>query len=348
MYLLTRRLILRATILIFCSVGSTLGIAQTAVQSPKPTTFAGVSTVKVFDYEGCVELKNETTRVVLGHHRGGRILKYELNGRNALYLADESSWDPDSSGTNRRLFAGRFDMGPEQLQARGDALWQGPWTVEATGDRQATMTSVVDPDSGMQVSRTINLAEDSSRLTVTQTVFNRGSETVRQCYWSRTFANHGGIAVVPCDSFKSRLPNLYYLGLSGKLLNIRPEEQAVRREGDFLIIDGPPSTAKMGFDSVRGWVAYQSKDDLLFVKRFEVAENRNYGEAAGINLSIWYPKKDFLPCCEIEPIGPMQNLKPGEQASYSVDWWLLESTFPPEGKVDPVAIEKRVQEQCQK
>jgi hypothetical protein len=185
-------------------------------------------------------------------------------------------------------------------------------------------------------------------LTFTQTVFNRGQKTVRQCYWSRTFANHGGIAIVPCDSFKSRLPNLYYLGMSRKTLNILPEEDAVVRQDDFLIIDGPPSTAKMGFDSVRGWVAYQSKDDLLFVKRFEVSENRNYGEAVGINLSIWYPKKDLLPCCEVEPIGPMQNLKPGEQASYSVDWWLLESAFPADGKVDPVAIEKVVQEQCPK
>ncbi len=136
--------------------------------------------------------------------------------------------------------------------------------------------------------------------------------------------------------------------MSRKTFNILPEEDAVVRQDDFLIIDGPPSTAKMGFDSVRGWVAYQSKDDLLFVKRFEVSENRNYGEAVGINLSIWYPKKDLLPCCEVEPIGPMQNLKPGEQASYSVDWWLLESAFPADGKVDPVAIEKVVQEQCPK
>ena len=285
---------------------------------------------------------------MLGHHRGGRILKYELNGRNALYLADESGWSPDLPGIKKELSAGRFDMGPEQLQMRGDTTWQGPWTVEATGDRQATMTSLVDPQSGMQVTRTIALAKDSSHLRVTQTVFNRGQKNVRQCYWSRTFSTHGGIAVVPCDSVKSRLPNLYYLGMSRKNLNILPEEDAVVRQNDFLIINRPPSTAKMGFDSVRGWVAYQTKEDLLFVKRFEVAENRNYGEAVGINLSIWYPKKDFIPCCEMEPIGPMQNLAPGEQASYSVDWWLLESVFPTDGKVDPVAIEKRVQEQCQK
>jgi hypothetical protein len=139
-------------ILVVCVFDAPLVIAQTA-PSATQQTFAGVSNVKVFDYEGCIELKNETTCVVLGHHQGGRILKYELNGRNALYLADESGWSADLLGVKRHLSAGRFDLGPEQLQARGDTLWQGPWTVEATGDRQATMTSLVDPKSGLQVAR---------------------------------------------------------------------------------------------------------------------------------------------------------------------------------------------------
>ena len=104
------------SVLILCMLSAPLAIAQTATAPSAKQTFAGVSTVKVFDYEGCIELKNETTRVVLGHHRGGRILKYELNGRNALYLADESGWSPDLPGVKRHLSAGRFDLGPEQLQ----------------------------------------------------------------------------------------------------------------------------------------------------------------------------------------------------------------------------------------
>ncbi len=342
------RLIVSVALLVLPAGGIASAVAQQSTQSDPPAQqpYLGVSKVKVFDYEGCIELKNETTRVVLGHHRGGRVLKYELNGRDALYLADESGWKAHLAGLKSQLTAGRFDLGPEHLQVRGNTIWQDAWTVAPTGDRQATMTSQVDPASGLQVTRTFRLAGESSRLTVTQTVFNRGKQRVRQCYWSRTFANHGGTAIIPCAPSKTRLPKMYYLAPNLKSINIYPEEEAVRREGDFLIVDRPPSTPKMGFDAVKGWVAYQTRDDLLFVKRFEVSETRNYGEPTGINLSIWYPPKAMIPCCEVEPIGPMQDLAPGEQASYSVDWWLLNSAWPGEGKVDPVEVETMVQKQC--
>ena len=46
----------------------------------------GTSRVRVLNYPDCIQLENETTRVVLGHHRGGRVLIYAHQGKNALYL----------------------------------------------------------------------------------------------------------------------------------------------------------------------------------------------------------------------------------------------------------------------
>ena len=120
----------------------------------------------------------------------------------------------------------------------------------------------------------------------------------------------------------------------------------IRRVADFLVIDGPPEHAKLGMDSVKGWVAYQTRQDQLFVKRYPISDIANYGELAGYNLSIWYPKESFLPACEIEPIGPMTELKPGEQDSFTVDWWLLEREFPADGKVDPKDVENLVDSNC--
>ena len=65
-----------------------------------------------------------------------------------------------------------------------------------------------------------------------------------------------------------------------------------------------------------------------------------------MKLSIWYPPRDKLNACEIEPIGPMETLKPGEQASFTVDWWLLENQYPNDGNVDPLPIAKLVEEKC--
>jgi hypothetical protein len=331
-------------ILIFaflCSSVSGTATAQEIVKLP-----VGISRVDVGSYKNCFEVGNGTVRVVLGHHRGGRILVYERDEKNVLYLADESGWAPDAKGKARHLTAGRFDVGPEQLQVRGEDLWQGAWIATATGDREVTMISKVDSKSGLHVTRKFTLAESTSQLSIVQTVVNKSDKPVRQCFWSRTFAVHGGIAIVPCDSKKSLMPNLYCMCPNGKTINFRPEDPAIRRVDDFLLVEGPPQFAKLGMDSVNGWVAYQTQQDQLFVKRFPVADQANYGELAGYNLSIWYPKESFLSTCEVEPIGPMKELAPNESDSFTVQWWLLENEFPQNGKVDPQAIEKVVEAQC--
>lgn len=333
----------KTTVLSVVILFSNQHVAPATAQNELPT---GVNKIDFHGYKDCFEISNATARVVLGHHRGGRVLAYERDGKNVLFLRDESDWSLDKEGMSGQLSAGRFDVGPEQMQARGDDLWKGEWTAKATGDREVTMQSVVDSKSGLQVERKFVLHESSSRLTVTQTVSNKGDQSVRQCFWSRTLAVHGGVAIVPCDSSRSLMPNLYCMALNGKLLNVRPEDPMVRRVDDFLIIDGPPEHAKLGMDSVKGWVAYQTREDQLFVKRYPVSDIGQYGELAGYNLSVWYPKKTFLDACEVEPIGPMKNLRPRESDSFTVDWWLLERAFPSDGKVDPVAVEADVNEKC--
>jgi len=327
-----------------CIIGLSVDIANGQEKEKLPT---GVSLVDLNGDSDCFELKNDTVRVVLGHHRGGRILIYERDEKNVLYLRDESDWDPNAKGKARHLTAGRFDVGPEQLQVRGDDLWQGHWVAKAVADRKVHMVSRKDSKSGLQVQRTFALDETGSRLRIGQVVTNFSDAPVRQCFWSRTFAVHGGVAIVPCDSKRSLMPNLYCMCPNGKTINFRPEDPAIRRVDDFLVIDGPPEHAKLGMDSVKGWVAYQTQADQLFVKRYPVDEQANYGELAGYNLSVWYPKKSFLPACEVEPIGPMKELKPGESDEFVVDWWLLKNDFPKEGKVNPVAVEAMVDRDCQ-
>ena len=35
--------------------------------------------------------------------------------------------------------------------------------------------------------------------------------------------------------------------------------------------------------------------------------------------------------CELEPIGPRENIPPGGEASFTEDWWLLPYTYPRDG-----------------
>ena len=109
---------------------------------------------------------------------------------------------------------------------------------------------------------------------------------------------------------------------------ILPEDPMIRRRGNFLEILGPPTEPKLGFDSFAGWFAYQMPNDLAFVKTYKTFPKSLYGEIAGLTLSIWYPKKDWVPACELEPIGPMETMKPGQKASFTENWYLLKNSYP--------------------
>ena len=75
-----------------------------------------------------------------------------------------------------------------------------------------------------------------------------------------------------------------------------------------------------------GWMAYLSRNDLLFVKRWPTFPDRVYGEMASLTLSIWYPSE--RPMCELEPIGPREILKPGGRATFTEEWFLAPRKYP--------------------
>ncbi len=289
----------------------------------------GTRRVGVLKYPDCIELSNETTVVVLGHHVGGRVLKYAHKGKEALWLnPKEAEW---KSSKRRMATAGRFDIGPELLIPRRDVLWSGAWKAEITGPRAARLTSAEDKATGVQLIREFVLAADSSHLQCKQIIRNVSSEEKRWCHWSRTFAIHGGIAIVPLTPSKSKFPNGYVMYETGTKIDFRPKDPKIRARGNFLEVLAPPKHPKLGMDSFAGWFAYQMPNDLLFVKKYRTFPGRPYNEVAGLTISIWYPEKERVPACELEPIGPANEIAPGGSAEFTEHWWLLEHPFPGDG-----------------
>ena len=286
---------------------------------------AGARIVSFYGYDDCIELSNATVRVVLCPAAGGRVLEYALDGTNVLYLPEgNEGWRMTKEDKRGRMDAGRFDIGPEKMVRRGKVLWMGPWNGEVIGDRKARMTSQYDPESGVRLIREFELEEDGSRLLCTQTIRNESDRRVDLCHWSRTFAVGGGVAVVP-RSPRGRFPKGVVMYESGASLTIDPEDPNIQVTNDAVMIPGPPEFPKLGFDSHAGWLAYLAPTDQLFVKRFRTYPNRAYSEFAGLTISVWYPKGEMV---ELEPIGPAEDLRPGQSASFTEEWWLLNQPFP--------------------
>jgi len=324
-----------AALLFACSIN---GVAVEIANSVEKQS--GAKVVSYYGYDDCIQLENNSTRVVLCPAAGGRVLVYSLNSKNALYLAPGSEgWTYEPGKKGGSMTAGRFDIGPEQMVPSRPELWMGKWSGKITGPRTAVLISKKDKSTGVQLIRTFTLDAKSSKLACQQTIKNISAETKEYCHWSRTFALGGGICVIPLTK-PTRFPNGYVMYTPAPVINFRPVDENIRVRDGYLEILGVPAYPKLGMDTSAGWFAYLMKNDLMFVKRFPVDRDRVYNEVAGLTMSIWYPDR---PMCELEPIGPREKLAPGQSASFTETWFLYPRDFPKKGKpVDLESIEAQV------
>lgn len=291
-------------------------------------------------YPGTVRLLGRRSQAVLCPEAGGRVLEFSSRDRQGLYLDPQER--VDDAGKGPPMTAGRFDIGPELTIAPHPTLWGGPWTAEITGPHSARMVSPHDAATGLQLIRDFTLAETdhAARLTCRQTMCNVSNEVCECCHWGRSFSPGGGICVIPLVG-KSRFPSRYAMYEDSAIINVRNTDDQIRERDGCLEILSPPRKPKLGFDSQAGWLAYVRPDNTLFVKRFPTYPDRVYSEAAGLTLSVWYPTG---PRIELEPIGPREQLRPGEVATFTEDWWLGEFPYPAAGqKLDLVALRKLVE-----
>lgn len=285
----------------------------------------GIRTRRVLNYPNCFELFNADTGVTLGHHVGGRVLSYRLQDKEALYLNPaEADW---KTAKRKLVTAGRFDIGPEYLIPKRDVLWSGTWKAEVFGPRAVRLTSQPDEATGVQLIREFRLAKSGSHLSCRQIIRNVSNQTKQWCHWSRTFAKHGGIGIVPLSG-QTKFPNGYVMYEGRGLINGRPSDPNISQLGNFLLVQDRPAFPKLGFDSMAGWFGYHMKNDLLFVKKYATSPNRPYNEIAGLTISIWYPPSEKVNAVELEPIGPMNNIPPSGQAEFTEHWYLVEQAFP--------------------
>ncbi len=314
-----------------------------------PIVFAqkGASVISYFGYDDCIRLENEICEVILCPAAGGRVLVYSRQGENALYAREDEKgyrYDP-KKGDQPFMAGGRFDIGPEKIVPRRPELFHGPWEGEITGDRQARLISVKHEATGVQLMRDFTLDESGTRLVCVQTMINISDRETNWCYWSRTLSVGGGICVIPLTD-PSKYPNDYVMYGPDSSIMYRPVDEHIYRRDDFLIVDGAPKRPKLGMDSYAGWFGYLTPSNLLFLKKYPTYPERNYNEIAGLTISIWYVEnwRGWLSTCELEPIGPKETLQPGEQATFTEEWWLVPHDFPEDSKDLDLETLKRVAE----
>jgi hypothetical protein len=301
--------------------------------------FQGARTITERKYPGCIELSNDSVRVVLEPNLGGRVLAYERYGKNVLYV-DDAQDGLIYEGKNRHPSAGRCDFGPEKTVPPHPLLYLGKWQARITGDREAEMISQKDSATGVQLIRRFRLAKSGNRLEFTQVIKNTSNSSKSYCHWSRTFVKGGGISLAPLNPH-SRYPRKYILYGPGNIMNFMPEiEESIRIREGILEILAPPSQPKFVTDTEQGWLAYITLDNQLFIKKYPVYPLRIYGEMAASTACVYY--KPLY--CEIEPIGPMETIAPGKESAFTEYWYLFDYQYPADKKANLKELLTRINE----
>jgi hypothetical protein len=296
-----------------------------------------------------VHLDNGPIRAVVVPDIGGRVLQFWLDEHPYLFVnphlagqlfTPEENWGDGTMaswknyGGNKTWPAPQGWSGPDEWAGPPDpVLDSGRFRTLNVEDRRAVVQSQPDPRTGLQMTRELILAPDAARAVLRRTMRNVSDRAVRWSLWDVTQLECGdgrgavrphcrmSIPVNSVSRFEHGFSVLY--GADDNL-QWRTDDPSV------FGVEYAGMLGKVGLDSQAGWVAF-SDDQWTFLHQFEVDLAASYpdggatvevwthgpGIAAGVDFGGEQLRGQFM---EMEVLGPLVDLAPGEQASADLVW----------------------------
>ncbi|HEY4758515.1 MAG TPA: hypothetical protein VIH43_08145, partial [Chthoniobacterales bacterium] len=196
-----------------------------------------------------------------------------------------------------------------------------PIRFELLGDSAIQLDQPVDV-AGYEKRMTLELAFKGSNLSVHHRVTNRRESTVEIAPWGITAVNGPGETLVPQEPFESH--DDYLLPVRALVLwsftDLTDPRIMLGRKFLRLRTDAARSEPqKFGVSNTQGWCAFhQEKSGNLFVKRHTCETGAVYADK-GANCET-YTADTYL---ELETLGPLRRLAPGESADHTETWQLF-------------------------
>ncbi|SIO85843.1 DUF4380 domain-containing protein [Nocardiopsis sp. JB363] len=298
-----------------------------------------------------IELDNGVIRLVAAPGLGGRVLSVRHRGREHLYrnprLLDEdlrpvegvalgpvdgpmSAWN--NVGGDKTWPAPQGWDGPEEWAGPPDpVLDSGHYAAETAsapdGSVTLTLTSADDPRSGLRLRRRLTLEPGAAGYRLDLEALNVSDTVRRWALWNVTQIDGapgarrdtGGVFVgVEGDG-----PHTVELVAGNG--NPRVEEHTPR----VMRVPSPEVVGKVGFPTASGWLAHVGAAGTL-TQRFDVSEGADYPDS-GSRAEVWSevpverPLEHLGGLCpvdrvtEVEALGPLTELAPGERATLGIE-----------------------------
>jgi hypothetical protein len=300
-------------------------------------------TIETIAYRGWktnLRIDNGTAELIVTLEVGPRILSYRLAGGTNVFkeYADQMG----GTGEPEWMIRGghRQWTGPED-HTRTYALDNGPVAYREVASGLLRFTPAPEAIYGLQKELDVRLASTGSRVTVVHRYTNIGSSPTELAPWGVSVMAPGGLEVIPLPPKRphpgspknARSPADY---AANQLMAIWSyfdfQDPRWRFGSKFITLRQDPTRGptKLGLAHKLGSVGYLNAG-TLFVKSFEYRPGQIYPDD-GVNLET-FTNEDML---EIETLGPLISLDPGESVEHTERWELF-------GGLDSVADEAQIE-----
>jgi hypothetical protein len=278
-----------------------------------------VQQMNYYGWEGAYRMTNGTVELVFVPQIG-RVMRYGFVGGANLLWENTALWGKTAAPAEVK----------DWINYGGDKLWPAPqerwgWppdpyldgsphTVTVLPDNRLRVESPFSEKHGIRFVREITLAASGTEVTFLNTMINASDRDQRWSVWQVTQIDDPDVTEMPSHAH-GRNPKGYYV-----FPEAEPEAGMLTQEkGLVRLRRSAVKASKIGGDSPKGWIAAR-RGTLRLTMSATYEPGQEYPDN-GSMLEI-YTNPDPLRYIELELLGPIRTLRPGEKTAFTTRWRL--------------------------
>ena len=272
----------------------------------------------VYNGWNCIRLANSEVELIVTRDIGPRVIRFGFIGGPNVF----GEIPADQGGKNEAEWKNRGGhrcwIAPESM----------PWSYELDNVPYAEAAAISGgvrtrqepgPVTGIAKELEITLASDKNAVKIVHRYTNKGKGPVDFAPWSISVMGLNGQEIIPLPK---KIPHTELLTHNQNwsiwaYTDFADPRWTLGSRYVFLRQDPTRGPTKLGIAHREGWAAYQ-REGCLFVKYMSFADGAKYPDG-GVNFET-FTNQEIL---EIETLGGLTTLKPGESVEHVENWKLF-------------------------
>lgn len=272
-------------------------------------------------WDNCVQVSNGIIDIVATTDVGPRIIRFGFKG-DVNEFCERKDQVGKKGGDEWYIYGGHRLWHSPEAKPRSYIPDNKPvaWSIIDDGIKLSQET---EPETHIKKEMEVTMAADKAAVNIKHKLINEGLWPVRLAPWALTVMATGGKEIVPQPQRDTGL-------LANRLLVLWPyskmNDHRVYWGDKYITLLQDPDCEppfKFGLSNEHGWAAYANHGHM-FVKRYKHQPDAVYPDF-GVSFETY--TTDFM--TEIESLGPMVELQPGQSVEHSEEWLLFDNISMP-------------------